>query len=322
MEVRERWLTELPVAALRLHAEECGINITGCVEKRQLVERILRSEPASFHAVHSPLANSHGSSESHANSMLANSLARNSQRRDSSQSQSDLRADEELARRLQAEEDSRSRRSQANPAELLSRLVGAREAAGQSGSSSVGRRVDAGARQSTRDRDAGMSQLLEVLALRRDARAPGAARRVDGQRDGQHAVHEPAEPDVGLESQALISLLGHVMQRDANGQHPGGRSGAVAEIHALTELLGRLMPNRGIESDALDSRTATMTFSGEGTSAGSGGEENKCMVCLEDFQGNDQLRILPCLHRYHQTCVDTWLQGNRHCPVCKHDVTQ
>lgn len=34
-----------------------------------------------------------------------------------------------------------------------------------------------------------------------------------------------------------------------------------------------------------------------------------------------QIRVLPCAHRFHMTCVDQWLGNRRFCPVCKHDAS-
>jgi Ring finger domain len=47
-------------------------------------------------------------------------------------------------------------------------------------------------------------------------------------------------------------------------------------------------------------------------------ESRQCSICLEDFAPGDLRKMLPCLHGFHETCVDTWLQSNGCCPVCKH----
>lgn len=46
-----------------------------------------------------------------------------------------------------------------------------------------------------------------------------------------------------------------------------------------------------------------------------------CAVCLEDYEPREQLRELPCKHRFHKSCIDQWLTTRRAmCPICKHDA--
>lgn len=103
-----------------------------------------------------------------------------------------------------------------------------------------------------------------------------------------------------------------------------GRPGSVQNLtgaHVLAALIAGLVPHQGIDSQVVEARTVTTTLNED--AAGSGDADNKqCMVCLEGFKAGEEVRILPCLHRYHRGCVDTWLAQNRHCPVCKHDVTR
>jgi hypothetical protein len=43
-------------------------------------------------------------------------------------------------------------------------------------------------------------------------------------------------------------------------------------------------------------------------------------VCLCDFESGDEIRTLPCKHRYHKDCIDQWISGNGTCPVCRASV--
>lgn len=43
-----------------------------------------------------------------------------------------------------------------------------------------------------------------------------------------------------------------------------------------------------------------------------------CPVCLDDFETNDKLWILPCEHEFHVKCIKPWLTERQNsCPVCK-----
>ncbi|CAG8495982.1 15726_t:CDS:2 [Acaulospora morrowiae] len=48
------------------------------------------------------------------------------------------------------------------------------------------------------------------------------------------------------------------------------------------------------------------------------GPQITCAICLDDFQEDDLLRILPCEHEYHVGCIDEWLSTkSTKCPLCK-----
>ncbi|XP_031697018.1 E3 ubiquitin-protein ligase RNF130-like [Anarrhichthys ocellatus] len=45
-----------------------------------------------------------------------------------------------------------------------------------------------------------------------------------------------------------------------------------------------------------------------------------CAVCIEAYQLNDVVRILPCKHVFHKLCVDPWLNEHCTCPMCKLNI--
>ncbi|WOH01760.1 hypothetical protein DCAR_0521145 [Daucus carota subsp. sativus] len=48
----------------------------------------------------------------------------------------------------------------------------------------------------------------------------------------------------------------------------------------------------------------------------------KCVVCLNEFQEQDTIRILPsCKHGFHLDCIDIWLQSNDNCPLCRLSIS-
>lgn len=45
-----------------------------------------------------------------------------------------------------------------------------------------------------------------------------------------------------------------------------------------------------------------------------------CAVCIENYRVADVVRVLPCKHQFHKSCIDQWLLEKRTCPMCKMDI--
>ncbi|MBA0721227.1 hypothetical protein Golax_008789 [Gossypium laxum] len=82
------------------------------------------------------------------------------------------------------------------------------------------------------------------------------------------------------------------------------RSSRVREFHGMSRRLVKAMPSL-IFTAVLDDNSTSRT----------------CAVCLEDYTMGEKLRILPCHHKFHAFCIDSWLTTWRtFCPVCKRDA--
>ncbi|KAM0024934.1 putative transcription factor C2H2 family [Helianthus debilis subsp. tardiflorus] len=46
----------------------------------------------------------------------------------------------------------------------------------------------------------------------------------------------------------------------------------------------------------------------------------RCSVCLEDFEGGNEAKEMPCKHRFHGECIITWLDLHSTCPVCRYQL--
>lgn len=47
------------------------------------------------------------------------------------------------------------------------------------------------------------------------------------------------------------------------------------------------------------------------------GTPETCSVCRADFTQTDDCRRLPCLHFFHNECIDRWICVHHNCPLCR-----
>jgi len=79
-------------------------------------------------------------------------------------------------------------------------------------------------------------------------------------------------------------------------------------------------PSQGLDTDALQ-EFGTTKFDKE-KSKGLSEESKKCSICLSEFEHGEDVKFLPCTHRFHIACIDHWLKQHITCPICKEDVTK
>ncbi|XP_062098601.1 E3 ubiquitin-protein ligase ATL4 [Humulus lupulus] len=120
-------------------------------------------------------------------------------------------------------------------------------------------------------------------------------------------------------SVSLCFLLRHLNRRCLRHLSPSSStssSAVVANVDSLRISSRRVSPEN--PTTALIESLPLFTFSSltrRNTSAAD------CAVCLSKFEADDQLRLLPlCCHAFHAFCVDTWLQSNQTCPLCRSQI--
>ncbi|KAJ9167160.1 hypothetical protein P3X46_021830 [Hevea brasiliensis] len=105
-----------------------------------------------------------------------------------------------------------------------------------------------------------------------------------------------------LTMSAVLATCFFVRRHRIRTERP--RSSHVREFHGMSRRLVKAMPSL-IFTDVLEDNCTSRT----------------CAICLEDYSVGEKLRILPCRHKFHAFCVDSWLTTWRtFCPVCKRDA--
>ncbi|KZT09097.1 uncharacterized protein LAESUDRAFT_537861 [Laetiporus sulphureus 93-53] len=93
----------------------------------------------------------------------------------------------------------------------------------------------------------------------------------------------------------------------------------------LAELLGQVKPPVATKED-IDNSGLQIIKSSELTRYEQDGKlasncVERCLICLDGYEAEEELRLMSCKHAFHKDCVDKWLQvGRNNCPACRTKV--
>ncbi len=45
-----------------------------------------------------------------------------------------------------------------------------------------------------------------------------------------------------------------------------------------------------------------------------------CVICLSKINNNDKVKILDCKHKFHEECINGWLEIDNTCPTCRFEI--
>ncbi|CAE6469258.1 unnamed protein product [Rhizoctonia solani] len=94
------------------------------------------------------------------------------------------------------------------------------------------------------------------------------------------------------------------------------------ELWMLNEFLGQVKPPTASRDDIAKAglRVVKGVEVQELAKSGSVTENctERCLICLDDYVDDDDLRIMTCKHMFHKDCVDRWMEtGKNNCPACR-----
>ncbi|XP_064595740.1 uncharacterized protein LOC135462443 [Liolophura sinensis] len=93
------------------------------------------------------------------------------------------------------------------------------------------------------------------------------------------------------------------------------------ELLSLEERLGNV--NRGASQNTIENNTFPHKYKKVKRVCDvedDGNQLEKCTICLCEFEEEEDVRRLPCMHLFHIECVDQWLATNKKCPICRVDI--
>ncbi|KAH8732208.1 hypothetical protein GQ44DRAFT_602609 [Phaeosphaeriaceae sp. PMI808] len=164
----------------------------------------------------------------------------------------------------------------------------------------------------------------DVLGRPRQSRARGLGRAIlDTIPIVKFGEKEPPKPtDVELASTAEAS---HANSTDESGNqttpaaNESNNTPKAADNAATTPEAPKALAEEHQEGIAPAQPANVAGATGD---AGLSHDENLgCSICTEDFEKGQDLRVLPCDHKFHPECVDPWLLNvSGTCPLCRVDL--
>lgn len=49
-------------------------------------------------------------------------------------------------------------------------------------------------------------------------------------------------------------------------------------------------------------------------------EDDKCPVCLKEYETAESVKKMPCNHKFHAECINRWLDKTNTCPMCRFEL--
>ncbi|OCF40982.1 hypothetical protein I317_05181 [Kwoniella heveanensis CBS 569] len=97
------------------------------------------------------------------------------------------------------------------------------------------------------------------------------------------------------------------------------------ELALVSELMGQAKPPT-VQKEDIERSGLKVVKGGEMEAENEKGSlldvcADKCLICLSEYEPEEDCRILNCRHGYHQECVDHWLStGRNSCPACRSEA--
>eukprot|EP00252_Welwitschia_mirabilis_P001624 TRINITY_DN1152_c0_g1_i1.p1 TRINITY_DN1152_c0_g1~~TRINITY_DN1152_c0_g1_i1.p1 ORF type:complete len:172 (-),score=30.11 TRINITY_DN1152_c0_g1_i1:457-972(-) len=87
------------------------------------------------------------------------------------------------------------------------------------------------------------------------------------------------------------------------------------ELLALEERIGNV--STGLADEDVSKCLSVKMFSSSTSSASADEAAQKCSICQEEYEDNEEIGTLSCGHDHHTDCIKKWLVQKNECPICK-----
>jgi len=124
-------------------------------------------------------------------------------------------------------------------------------------------------------------------------------RTINGQTQRVHAV---------LNATQLREKLTQILDAPENGRPANNLFADIMTSASSTTVLRRSVADPSLYP----------SFSYDGTHLPE--DKKTCPICLQDYEVNEDIKTIPCLHFFHKECIDEWMARSCDCPICKSKI--
>jgi hypothetical protein len=146
----------------------------------------------------------------------------------------------------------------------------------------------------------------DVLGRPRQSRARGLGRAILDTipivKFGEKELPKPADVEMASNAEAS-EANGGTEQRPNQGATDATNDSA--NDTAVTPRESTVAPHAEHQEGIAPAQPAIAAAAGDASSATD--DHLGCSICTEDFEKGQDLRVLPCDHKFHPECVDPWL---------------
>lgn len=100
----------------------------------------------------------------------------------------------------------------------------------------------------------------------------------------------------------------------------GLRPSLLSSLNRFVRVIEDTCSNRGATQEMIEHNTFPHKYKKLRRASETDEDSEKCTICLSQFEVDNDVRRLPCMHLFHKDCVDQWLVTNKHCPICRVDI--
>lgn len=103
-----------------------------------------------------------------------------------------------------------------------------------------------------------------------------------------------------------------VEQQIMDELYPNPDSMSYEQLLQLEDNMGHV--NKGLSKNQID-KLPIVKYDKDKYS-----ENYQCIICMEEFEKKEKVKLLPCGHIFHDNCIKQWLLKQKTCPFCKSEI--